>query len=176
MTRWSRSFSRWWQDHPIRGALAIVAMLFAGFITFGKDVEWIAGKLWPPIPRILEIEEERGARGNFAVTIENPTDMTMIVNEAVFRAEPPPAERFAHFNELQIPAVTYEMPFDCSPGTKRIKLRPPFRVTAKNVGAVVFRSTVPMRECQLFIALKTSQGQTKEQEAVSLTAWRNRAP
>lgn len=176
VTRSARSFLRWCKDHPLPGVIALSVGGVIALFALLQGIEWAVGKIWSPVPRIVDVENERGAGGNFAITIENPTDMTMIVNAAVFRAEPPPDDVFAHFNELRIPAVTYEMPFDCSPGTKRIKLKPPFRVTAKNVGAVVFRSTVPMRECELYISLETSQGPTEEQQAVSLAHWQSRGP
>jgi hypothetical protein len=176
VTRLAGSLLEWCQDHPLPGTLALTVATILALFGIAQGLDWLGGKIWPPGPKVLNVESKPGSGRNFSVTIENPTDMSMIVSEAVFRSEPPPTSVNANALELLVPAVTYDVPFDCSPGNKRVKLNPPFKVSAKEVGAVVFRATVPMRPCQLYVSLVTSQGQTKEQEGVSLTYWRTKAP
>lgn len=176
VTRGMQSLLDWCRNHPLPGIIALTGAVIIGLFAIVQGMDWAVSKLDRPLPQILGIEEPRGAGGNYSVTIENPTDTAMVVSEVLFRAVPPPDLQNANDIELMIPAVTYSGPYDCSPGTKRMRLNPPFKVPAKDVGAVVIRSTIPMRDCQLFISLETSQGQTKEQEAVSLGGWRTRAP
>jgi hypothetical protein len=175
LTRWARSFIEWSQNHPIPGVLVLFVAAITAMIVVAQGLDWAVGKLWPPQPRIVA-HEDGGSGGTFSVTLENATDTSMVVTEAVFRATRPKEVETADLIVLTIPAVTYNVPFDCAPGTRRVKLNPPFRVTAKDVAAVVFRSTVHMRACHLYVSLNTSQGQTKEQETVSPSDWRTRAP
>ena len=176
VTEWARSFLKWCQIHPIPGTLTVLVGVMIALTTLAQGMAWTAEKLWPPLPKILGTEEIIGVGGNFSILIENPTDVSMVVTEAVLRAEPPPTGTNASYNELRIPAVTYDVPFNCLPGTNRVKLNPPFKVSAKEVGAVVFRSTLPMHPCRLYVSMTTSQGQTREQEGVSLASWRKKLP
>lgn len=174
ITRWARTLIQWCQNHPLPGTVVLLVAVITAVITVAQGIDWAAGKFWPTRPRIVAHDED-GVRGTFSVTLENPTDTTMVVSDAVFRATPPTAQ-YAAYIELTIPAVTYAVPLDCAPGTKRVKLNPPFRIKGKDVGAVVFRSTVKMRPCDLFVSLNTSQGATKEQATFSPSNWRTRAP
>lgn len=175
-TRWARLFIAWCEDHPLPGTLALFVGAMVALFTLAQGVDWAVGRFWPPVPRILKVEEEGETGANFSITIENPTDTSMVVSDATFRTEPLQAEMNANYIELVIPAVTYDLPLNCSPGVKRVKLNPAFKITPKDVGAVVFRSTRPMGSCRLYVSLKTSQGDTKEQEGVSLARWRERGP
>jgi hypothetical protein len=125
---------------------------------------------------VLSVDPDSWNGRNFSVTIENPAGKALLVTHAVFRARRP-APSNANDIRLLIPAVTYDVPFDCAPGiTEIIKLKPAFTIPAKEVGAIVFRSTKKMQPCDVYVSLKTSAGQTKEQLGVSLGSWRSRAP
>jgi hypothetical protein len=176
LTRWARALLNWGRDHPVPGVVTLGVGALLAIFSVAQGIEWAASKIWPPAPEIITLEKDRPAGGNFSITVENPNDMAMVVSEAVFRAERPPDRQNANAVELMIPAVTYTVPFDCSPGTKRVKLNPPFKVSSKDVGAVVLKSTLPMKDCQLFVSLETTQGRTKEKEGLSLASWRDRAP
>jgi hypothetical protein len=175
LTRYARKFIAWCEDHPLPATAVTFVGAIIAVITLAQGLDWVGGKLWPPRPRIVTHEED-GSGGTFSVTLENPSGTAMVVSKALFRAEPPHMDVGANMLELTIPAVTYDVPFDCAPGTKTVKLNPPFRVAAKDVGAVVFRSTVSMRPCRLYLALETSQGRTKEEEALSPSIWQTREP
>lgn len=176
LTRWSRTLLQWGRDHPVPGVIALGVGALIAVFSLGQGIDWAVAKIWPPFPQVMTLEKKRGAGGNFSITVENPKDAAIVVSEAVFRAKRPRDLQNANSVELMIPAVTYKLPFDCSPGTTRVKLNPPFKVSGRDVGAVVFRSTLPMKDCQLFVSLETSQGPTKEKEGVSLASWRTRSP
>ena len=164
------------EDHPLPGALALFFVAMGGLLSVVQGIAWAAEKMWPPNASVTtNFEVDPGAGGNYSVTVENDSDQALVVTHAVFRATPPtPAS--ADAVELLVPAVTYDIPFDCAPGIKQVRLNPPFKIAAKDTGAVVFRSTVSMQPCDVYISLKTSRGLTKEKAGVSLAAWRSRAP
>jgi len=174
-TRWARAFLGWCQDHPLPGVIALFFVSMAALLAVVQSLDWAAGKMWPPNAAVLSVDPDSWNGGNFSVTIENPADRALLVTHAVFRSRRP-VPRGANYIRLLTPAVTYDIPFDCAPGVTEIKLTPPFTIPAKDVGAVVFRSTKKMQPCDVYVSLKTRAGQTKEHLGESLGSWQSRAP